>query len=149
MPVRTMFGPSVTVLAVGTASPASTGGAAFDFDAGGSVNDLYLPNLVNFKSTTRLLVAVFASKSTGTTSKFVLTVQQAPDNSGAIGTPETAVTDLVPGVTAAATAVGNTVVLASLAVQPDRPWIRVRGATDTGTDSFTATAYVLGLPVGL
>lgn len=63
--------------------------------------------------------------------------------------PETAVTDLVPGVTAAATAVGNTVVLASLAVQPDRPWIRVRGATDTGTDSFTATAYVLGLPVGL
>jgi hypothetical protein len=36
--------------------------------------------------------------------------------------------------------------MASVAIKPDRPWLRVKGATDTGTDSFAVTAYLLALP---
>jgi len=148
MPVRTQFGPGLKVLATGTATVASTGGANVDFDAGGSVNDINLPTLAGFKSTDRLLVAVFAYKSTGTTSKLVVTVQDADDVAGVFGTPATAQADAVPNLplTGASTAVGPTVAMASLAVKPDRPWIRVKGATDTGTDSFAVTAYLLALP---
>ena len=79
MPVRTQFGPGLKVLATGTATVNSTGGSNVDF---GTPDDLYLPALAGFKSTDRLLVAVFAYKGTGTTSKLVVTVQDADDNSG-------------------------------------------------------------------
>lgn len=133
--VRKFPGAKVLGSAKVTISSATT--TNFDF---GTPNDLDLRALANYAPGDRLL-AVFAGTTAGTTDLLSFSVQDAPDNAGAIGTPATAVTS---GLSAAST--GDQTDVVGIEVQNGRPWIRCRVTSNGTTDTFVTTCTVLAVP---
>ncbi len=111
----------------------------FDF---GTPDDLNLAALANYKPGDRVLV-VFSSTSAGTTSTVSFSVQDAPDNAGAIGTPAAATTD---GTLSGGT--GDQYAHTFVRLKYGRPWLRLR-VTNSGTDAHTAVARVYALTTGV
>lgn len=120
---------------------AANGTTAMDF---GTPDDINLA-ASTYKPGDRVLVALSASRASGTTSSATFTIQDADDNAGSIGTPATATTaGTIPSVAAAGGLTASGIV--SVLVQPGRPWIRVNAVHGTaGTDSFTYHAQVIGI----
>lgn len=135
-------------IAAATASQtiAANGTVAFDF---GTPNDVDLRGTA-FAPGDRVAVVLTAKRAAGTTSTLAFTIEDAPDNAGAIGTPAAASTDgTLPSMAAdsGAVTVGGIV---SVQVKPGRPWIRVNAVHGVGgTDSFQAHATILGVPSGV
>lgn len=111
----------------------------FDF---GTPDDLNLATNANYKGGDKLLV-VFTSTSGSTSSTVSFSVQDAPDNAGAIGTPAAASTD---GTLTGGT--GDQHAHTFVRVKSGRPWIRLR-VTNSGTDAHTATAKVFAVGSGV
>jgi hypothetical protein len=106
--------------------------------------DLNLAASSVFKPGDRIVV-VIRGTTAGTTDSTSFSVQDAPDNSGSIGTPATAVTTTLP-----AAATGNQTVVVGVQLQPGRPWIRVRATRASGTtDTLLVSAVVLATPHNL
>ncbi|MHA3020142.1 hypothetical protein ACXPWS_07680 [Mycobacterium sp. BMJ-28] len=111
----------------------------FDF---GTPDDLNLAANPNYRHGDKLLV-VFSSTSASATSIVSFSVQDAPDSSGAIGTPATATTDgtLTGGA-------GDQYAHTFVRVKSGRPWLRLR-VTNSGTDAHTAIARVFAVGSGV
>jgi hypothetical protein len=104
-------------------------------------SDLNLAASSNFKPGDRVLVVIRATTA-GTTDSTSFSVQDAPDSSGSIGTPATAVTTTLP-----AAATGNQTVIIGVQLQPGRPWLRVRATRASGTtDTLLVSAVLLAMP---
>lgn len=115
---------------------------AFDF---GTPDDINLAT-TTFKPGDRILVVLSATRAAGTTSTLTYTIQDAPDSSGSIGTPATAVTTGTIPAHAAGDA-GQKGGVVGISVQPGRPWIRVNAVHGGGgTDSFQAHVSIIGVP---
>lgn len=140
MPVRDLFSTDLKVLGTAKASISTATTTNFDF---GTPNDLNLEDLANYRSGDRVLV-IFNATTAGTTDTVSFSVQDAPDDGGSIGTPGAAVTlGTLTGGT------GDEVAVASVRVQPGRPWLRFRVTSDGTTDTFVASAIVLSVPQAL
>lgn len=113
---------------------------SFDF---GTPDDLNLAALANYKPGDRVL-AIMTGSTAGTTDSLTFVVQDAPDSSGSIGTPATAVTG---GTLAQGTADGFAVI--PVKVQPGRPWLRFRVTSSGATDTFVTHCTVLAIPSNL
>jgi hypothetical protein len=87
------------------------------------------------------LVLVITARTSGTTDAISFVVQDAPDSSGSIGTPATAVTS---GTLTGGT--GTQVATVGIKLQPSRPWIRVRATRVGTTDTHHVTAVLLAVP---
>lgn len=132
MSARTLVRPRVVAAGSLSINTATTSNVDF-----GTPDDLKLNLGTNFRKEDRLVVVITA-RTAGTTDPISFSIQDAPDNAGAIGTPATAVTD---GVMTGGT--GNQNAVVALRPQTDRPWIRVR-ATRTGTtDTHLVSVVVL------
>lgn len=116
--------------------------SAFDF---GTPNDIKLGAASGapgnaYRAGDRLLVVV-TSTTAGTTNAISVSVQDAPDSGGSIGTPATAVTD---GTLTGGT--GDQQFLTMVQVQDGRPWIRVNATGVGTTDTHVLTCVVYGIP---
>lgn len=119
---------------------------AFDFGTPDDINLASAASLAaGYNPGDKILVVVTASTG-GTTHTLAVTVQDAPDSSGSIGTPATAVTTAVNGSLAAA--IGDRYTAVAVTVQAGRPWLRV-SVTDVGTDSYVCHCTVWAIPSGL
>lgn len=116
---------------------------SFDF---GTPDDLNLAALSSYSPGDRLLVMLSASTA-GTTDSITWVIQDAPDSSGSIGTPATAVTSAVAGALAAGTSDDFSAI--AVQVQPGRPWLRVRVTSSGATDTFVTHCHVYAVPNGL
>jgi hypothetical protein len=87
------------------------------------------------------LLVVFDASTAGTTDTVSFSVQDAPDNAGAIGTPAAGVTS---GTLSGGT--GDQYAVAGVRVQAGRPWLRCRVTSTGATDTFVAQATVIALP---
>jgi hypothetical protein len=106
--------------------------------------DLSLLTNTTFKPGDRVVVLIRATTA-GTTDSTSFSVQDAPDSSGSIGTPATAITTTLP-----AAATGNQTVAIGVQLQPSRPWLRVRATRAAGTtDTLLVSAVVLAIPHNL
>lgn len=106
--------------------------------------DLNLAASTTFRPGDRVFVVIRATTA-GTTDSTSFSVQDAPDSSGSIGTPATAVTDALP-----AAATGNQTVAIAVQLQPNRPWLRVRATRASGTtDTLLVSAVVMAVPHNL
>lgn len=118
----------------------------FDF---GTPNDIDLKTVtaaapgLAYEAGDRVLV-VFRATTGGTTDTVSFSVQDAPDSSGSIGTPATAVTATALGSLSGGTS--DQYAVASVQIQPGRPWLRCRVTSNGTTDTFVATALVFALP---
>lgn len=113
---------------------------SFDF---GTPDDLNLAALANYRHGDRILVVMSASTA-GTTDSLTWVLQDAPDSSGSIGTPATAVTSAVQGALAAGTA--DDFSAFALKIQPGRPWLRMRVTSSGATDTFVTHCTVWSVP---
>lgn len=136
MPARDEFAADLKLLGSAKLAISTATTTSFNF---GSPTDLYLPNIANFKAGNRVLV-VFRATAAAATSTISWVVQDAPDSSGSIGTPATALTDGT--LTGAA---GDTSAVTAVKLQDGRPWLRCR-ATNTGTEAYVASVLVYALP---
>lgn len=136
MPVRTLNKADVKVLGTSKVTINSATTTSFDF---GTPDDLNLAALSGYKHTDKVLV-VFSATTAGTTDTVSFVVQDAPDSSGSIGTPATAVTD---GTLTGGT--GTQYAVTAVQLQPGRPWLRCRVTSTGATDTFVATAQVLAV----
>lgn len=121
-----------------TISTATT--TTFDF---GTPNDLDLSGSANYAPGDRVLVVLTASTA-GTTDSLTWVIQDADDSSGSIGTPATAVTDVVAGALAATT--GDDYSAFAVEVQYGRPWLRVKVTSSGATDTFVTHCTVFAIP---
>lgn len=88
------------------------------------------------------LVLVIRATTAGTTDSTSFDVQDAPDNSGSIGTPAAAVTTTLPAATT-----GSQTVVVGVRLQNNRPWVRVRATRASGTtDTLVVSAVLLAIP---
>lgn len=110
---------------------------SFDF---GTPDDINLATNASYNPGDRIL-AVMSGTTAGTTDSLTFVVQDAPDSSGSIGTPATAVTD---GTLALGTSDGFTHVAVKL--QPGRPWLRFRVTSSGAIDTFVTHCTVLAVP---
>jgi hypothetical protein len=123
----------------------------FDF---GTPNDIDLKTLTStapgygYPPGGRIIFVMTASTA-GTTDSLTFSVQDAPDDAGSIGTPATAVTDLAAASDALAATTGDAYVFGSVQVQPGRPWLRFRVASNGTTDTFVCHCTVYALPRAL
>lgn len=136
MPVRDLLGPTsdVKVLFSGkvTIATATTTNVGSDLNLAASAS--YSPG--------DRIVAIFDASTTGTTDTTAFVVQDAPDSSGSIGTPATAVTS---GSLAGGT--GDRYAAVGVRLQAGRPWLRFAGTRASGaTDSTVVQVTVLALP---
>jgi|SRR6185295_4698289 len=113
---------------------------SFDF---GTPDDLNLAGLSAYSPGDRVLVVLTASTG-GTTDSLTWVIQDAPDSSGSIGTPATAVTTAVSGALAAGTS--DDFSAFAVQVQPGRPWLRVRVTSGGATDTFVTHCTVWAIP---
>lgn len=116
---------------------------SFDF---GTPDDINLAALSGYVAGDRILVVLTASTA-GTTNSLTWVIQDAPDSSGSIGTPATAVTSAVAGALSAGT--GDDFSAFAVQVQPNRPWLRVRVTSDGATDTFVTHCSVYAVPNGV
>jgi hypothetical protein len=94
-----------------------------------------------YKPGDRLLVVFTAPRTAGAGSDAIsFSVQDAPDNAGAIGTPATAVTD---GSLAGGS--GHQFATCAVKVQAGRPWLRCRATRAGTTDTHQVTVTVLAV----
>lgn len=129
------------VLATGTASIATVTTTNIDF---GTPDDIKVAVGANFKPGDRL-VAVITLSTAGSTDSTSVSVQDAPDSAGSIGTPATAVT--TGSLTGGA---GNQYIVVGIQLQSGRPWIRVRVTRASGTtDTHVVRAVLLAIPHNL
>jgi hypothetical protein len=103
----------------------------------GTPNDLNLAALTSYQPGDRIL-AVITATTAGTTDTTDFVVQDAPDSSGSIGTPATAVTD---GTLTGGT--GDQVTVVSVKVQAGRPWLRFAAHRASGTTDTTVVSVVV------
>lgn len=113
---------------------------SFDF---GTPDDINLALVAGYSPGDRLLVVLTASTA-GTTDSLTWVIQDAPDSSGSIGTPATAVTAVVAGALLATT--GDDYSAFAVQVQPNRPWLRVRVTSSGATDTFVTHCSVYAVP---
>jgi hypothetical protein len=132
MTARTLVRPRV--VASGTLSINTATTSNVDF---GTPDDVKLAVNAGVLNHDDRLVAVFTARTAGTTDPISFSVQDAPDNAGAIGTPATAVTD---GAMTGGT--GSQVAVVAVKIQSGRPWLRFR-ATRTGTTDTHLVSVVL------
>lgn len=130
-----LAGANVLGTAKVTISSATT--TSYDF---GTPDDINLAANANYNPGDRIL-AVMTASTAGTTDSLTFVVQDAPDSTGSIGTPATAVTD---GTLAMTTGDGFTVV--AVKVQYGRPWLRFRVTSSGATDTFVTHCTVLAVP---
>ncbi|MDM4721152.1 hypothetical protein QTQ03_16665 [Micromonospora sp. WMMA1363] len=143
MPAREIIEPELNILGTSVVTISTATTTAFDF---GTPNDINLatttagaPGLA-YEHGNRVLVILSASTA-GTTDTVSFSIQDAPDSSGSIGTPATALTT---GTLTGGT--GSQFARASVRLQNGRPWLRVRVTSDGTTDTFVTHCTVLGLP---
>lgn len=122
-------------------SVATAATTAFDF---GTPNDIKLGAASGapgngYRAGDRVLVVV-SSTTGGTTNAIAITVQDAADNAGSIGTPATATTD---GTLTGGT--GDQQFVTMVQIKADRPWLRVNavGVGTTDTHLLTCTVYAV------
>jgi hypothetical protein len=127
----------VRVLGTAKVTIATATTTSFDF---GTPDDINLNTNANYKPGDRIL-AIFSGTTAGTTDSITVVVQDAPDSSGTIGTPATAVTS---GTLALGTSDGFTQV--AVQVQAGRPWLRFRVTSSGATDTFVTHCTVLAVP---
>lgn len=143
MTVRDLISADLNVLGTAKVTINSATTTNFDF---GTPNDVNLATVtanapgLAWEPGDKVLV-VFRATTAGTTDTVSFSVQDAPDSSGSIGTPATAVTS---GTMTGGT--GDQTAYVSVRVQPGRPWLRFRVTSTGATDTFVASAIVLGLP---
>lgn len=119
---------------------------SFDF---GTPDDINLAGLVtlgasgDYRPGDRILVVCTASTG-GTTDSITWVVQDAPDSSGSIGSTAAATLTAVAGALAAGT--GDDASAFAVAVQPGRPWLRVRVTSSGATDTVVCHCSVWALP---
>lgn len=141
MPVRDDVASRVNVLGKAKVTINSATTANFDF---GTPDDLNLAKLAGYRHGDRIL-AVFDASTAGTTDTVSFSVQDAPDSSGSIGTPAAAVTAAASGA-ALSGGTGDRYAVASVRLQPGRPWLRFRVTSTGATDTFVAQCTVLSVP---
>lgn len=144
MGVRDLVGGQLVKLAAAKLTVNSSATTAFDF---GTPNDVNLAAAAGapgngYRAGDRLLLVV-SSTTAGTTNAIAITVQDADDSSGSIGTPATALTD---GTLTGGT--GDRQFLTMVQVQAGRPWIRVNGVGVGATDTHLLTATLYAVPRG-
>src|SRR5574342_532065 len=114
--------------------------------------DFGTPNDIDLRSTgwargCRLL-AILHLTTAGTTDTTGWTVQDAPDNAGSIGTPATALTNVIAGALAGGT--GDQYCVVEITPQSDRPWLRFNVTRGAGTtDTTVGTVTLLALPASI
>ena len=122
------------------ASIATATTTAFDF---GTPNDIDL-RTTDWARGCRLL-AILHLTTAGTTDTTGWTIQDAPDNAGSIGTPATALTNVIAGALAGGT--GDQYAVVEITPQADRPWLRFNVTRASGTtDTTVGTVTLLALP---
>ena len=127
----------VRVLGTSKVTISSATTTSFDF---GTPDDINLATNANYKPGDRIL-AIFSGTTAGVADSLTVVVQDAPDSSGSIGTPATAVTS---GTLALGTSDGFTQV--AVTVQNGRPWLRFRVTSSGATDTFVTHCTVLAVP---
>lgn len=137
MSIRDLFAADLVLLGKAKASKNAATTTAFDF---GTPDDINLAT--SYPHNGRLLV-VFNATTTGTTNTIAFGVQDAPDSSGSIGTPATAVTD---GTLTGGT--GDQYAYATVQLQAGRPWLRFNLTGNGTTDTFACTCMVFALKAG-
>lgn len=145
MGVRDLNAGSLVRLGSAKVSIATATTTNFDF---GTPNDIKLGAASGapgngYRPGDRLLF-VFDASTAGTTDTVSFSVQDAPDSSGSIGTPATAVTD---GTLTGGT--GDQYATTMATVQPGRPWFRARVTSTGTTDTIVAQCTVYAVPRGL
>jgi hypothetical protein len=149
MTARSLIGAEVKVLGTARQSLNSTTEAAFDF---GTPNDLYLPvnaNGSSYESGDRILVIVTVDAGAGTTDHLLVSIYDADDNAGSIGTPAAAIVDhpsATYGLGSISANTGHHRTIAGVKLQPGRPWLRVSLDASGTTDTFVGTCLVLAIP---
>ena len=139
MPAREMLGGVVKVLGTAKASIATATTTSLDF---GTPDDINLASNANYSPGDRIVLVLDLSTA-GTTDTTGWVIQDAPDSSGSIGTPATAVTDG----TSLTGGTGDQYFVVGVRVQAGRPWLRVRVTRASGTtDTTVAQATVLAIP---
>lgn len=133
---------AMTKIASSKVTIATATTTSFDF---GTPDDINLATVAGYTAGDRVLVVLTASTA-GTTDSLTWVIQDAPDSSGSIGTPATAVTSAVAGALAATT--GDDYSAFAVQVQPNRPWIRVRVTSSGATDTFVTHCSVYAVPNG-
>lgn len=130
-------------LGTAKASIATVTTTAFDF---GTPNDIDLRS-TSWARGCRLLVVVHLTTA-GTTNTTAVTVQDAPDSSGSIGTPAAADTTEIVGTLAGGT--GDQYIVVAVTPKADRPWLRVNLVRASGTtDTHVGTCTVIALPASV
>jgi hypothetical protein len=131
------------VLGASKVTLATSTTTSFDF---GTPDDINLATNANYRPGDRVMV-VLTGTTAGTTNTLTWVVQDADDSAGSIGTPATAVTDVVYGGLAGGT--GDDYTVLAVEVQNGRPWLRVRATGNGATDTFALACVVLAIPVDL
>lgn len=145
MAVNDLLGAQIKVLGKGKVSIATATTTAVDF---GTPNDLNLAALSTYSPGDRI-VAIFDASTAGTTDTTAFVVQDAPDSSGSIGTPATAVTDVSATGDTLAGGTGDRYAVVGVRLQPDRPWLRFAATRASGTtDTTVVQVTVLAIPRG-
>lgn len=139
MPTLGRIGAEFKLLASAKLAISTAVTTAFDF---GTPDDVLLSSVATYKSGDRLL-AIFRATAAAASSTIAFSVQDAPDSAGSIGTPATAITDILPAAVA-----GDTACVIGIQPQSGRPWLRLR-ATNSGTEAYTATCLLYALPNGV
>lgn len=135
---------AIKVLGSAKASIATVTTTNLDF---GTPDDIDLRS-TNWAAGCRLLL-LLRSTTAGTTDTTSWTVQDAADNAGSIGTPATAITNVVAG-SALTGGTGDKYSLVEITPQADRPWIRVACARAAGTtDTTVVSAVLMALPFSI
>jgi hypothetical protein len=130
-------------IATAKASIATATTTAFDF---GTPNDIDLRS-TSWPAGCRLL-AILHNTTAGTTDTTDWTIQDAPDNAGAIGNPATAVTNVLAGALAGGT--GDQFCVVEITPQADRPWLRFNLHRAAGTtDTVVGSVTLLALPAAI
>lgn len=133
---------AITKIAQSKVTIATATTTSFDF---GTPDDINLAALSGYTPGDRVLVVLTASTA-GTTDSLTWVLQDAPDSSGSIGTPATAVTSAVAGALAAGTSDDYSAF--AVQVQPNRPWLRIRVTSSGATDTFVTHCSVYAVPNG-
>ena len=134
-------------VATAKASIATATTTAFDF---GTPNDIDLRTVSGGWPAGCRLLAILHNTTAGTADTTDWTIQDAPDNAGAIGTPATAVTNVLAGTAALAGGTGDQYAVVEITPQAGRPWLRFNLHRAAGTtDTVVGTVTLLALPASL
>ena len=143
MPVRDLISKGLEVLGSAKVTISSATTTNFDF---GTPNDLNLADS-DYRPGDRIL-AIMTASTAGTTDDVTFSVQHAADDSGSIGTPATATTDVADS-GALAGGTGDNMIVLSVDLVSGYPWLRFRVTSDGTTDTFVCHCVVVAVPAAL